>query len=65
MCVSKSNGRSVDAFGFDEAESVDVRMGRRYGASGTYVCVCFVRCSIDRITWRWKGNERALRMSLQ
>ena len=35
IAVSKSSGRSVDAFGLDDAESVEVRIGSRYGASGT------------------------------
>lgn len=64
MFVSKSKCRSVEAFGFDGEVMVDVRIGRRYGMRGTYVRVCWVRCNSERAIWKWKGNERELRINL-
>lgn len=47
--MDRSRGRSVDAFGRDAGEVVEVMMGRRSGARGTYVFVCVLRCRRERM----------------
>ena len=55
MLVSKSSGRREPPLGFEEGESVDVMIGKRYGVRGIKTLEWRARCTSERMMLRWNG----------